>query len=189
MRSLRARKRGWRRFYRLFERVTLACAESPYDEGINLNKPKLEKIEERFHPFAGQILEYRTAFLDAMDDDFNTASAISVLFQSASAINRLMDEYQVETLSDQETRQLVLQATRTLLSDGRILGLFLKPPVQSGAGVNDALCDGLVQLLITLRQDAKAQKNFELADKIRNSLSELDIVLEDTKDGVRWKLK
>jgi cysteinyl-tRNA synthetase len=53
----------------------------------------------------------------------------------------------------------------------------------------DALVEPLINLIIRLRQEARVKKDWVSADKIRNSLKELGIVLEDTKDGVRWKLR
>ena len=55
-------------------------------------------------------------------------------------------------------------------------------------GANDGLVDDLMNLLIDLRKQARAEKNYAMADQIRNQLNEIGVVLEDTKQGTTWKL-
>jgi cysteinyl-tRNA synthetase len=66
-----------------------------------------------------------------------------------------------------------------------VLGVFRKP-VEKSSGADDALVDGLMQLVIDIRQQARADKNWAVADKIRDALKNLKIELEDGKQGVRW---
>ena len=87
--------------------------------------------------------------------------------------------------TDTNLTTLRLGAT-TLKELSAILGLF-QQPLTAAAG-NDALVDDLMQLLIQLRASARGKKDFEMADQIRNGLTDLGITLEDRKDGTGWKL-
>src|SRR5690606_5887939 len=71
-----------------------------------------------------------------------------------------------------------------------VLGLFRKPPLTSGGGEADgALVESLMQLLIDLRKEARAKKDFATSDMIRDRLGELGIALLDKKDGTAWERK
>ncbi len=111
----------------------------------------------------------------AMSDDFNTREAIAVLFDYARAVNR-----GIEAGAGRSALDGTAEAFRTF---GDILGLFQTR--EEGAD----LADGLLQLLVGLREDARKRKDFAAADRIRDALAQLGVVLEDTRDGVRWKRK
>jgi cysteinyl-tRNA synthetase len=185
--ELESKRKGLDTFYRLIDRVERASGRSPYDDLPTLLKPQLDKYDERYHALIQDILSQRTRFLDAMDDDFNTAGAISVLFQTASVINKFMDQHGVETTTSDELRELALAATRTLVEDGRILGLFEQPP-KAMEGSGESLTGSLLDLFVQLRTDAKKEKNYALADKIRNQLTDLGVTLEDRSDGTHWRI-
>ncbi|HYT00686.1 MAG TPA: cysteine--tRNA ligase [Thermoplasmata archaeon] len=115
------------------------------------------------------------AFDAAMSDDFNTREAIAVLFDYARVVNKAL-----ETGAGRASLDGTAAAFRTF---GEVLGLF-EPPAEAAD-----LVDGLMSLLVQLREDARARKDFVSADRIRDSLGALGVVLEDTRDGVRWKRK
>ena len=76
----------------------------------------------------------------------------------------------------------------TLLKElAGILGVFNKPVDAGDGGANDELVDGLMQLVISLRGSLRNEKNWALADTIRDSLNELKITLEDRPDGTLWR--
>ncbi len=114
---------------------------------------------------------YKERFLAAMDDDMNTSQAVSVLFELARDINRERDAgHSVGTA----------QAVLSELSE--VLGLRLEE------ATNDALgAAPFIELLISLRKDLREAKQYQLADGIRDGLSELDVVLEDGPGGTTWK--
>jgi cysteinyl-tRNA synthetase len=118
------------------------------------------------------------AFQDAMNDDFNTALASAALFDMAREINT----YLKQDVLDKAALQKAADVYTALLN---IMGLDFT--VENGA--NDGLVDDLMNLLIDLRKQARAEKNYAMADQIRNQLNEIGVVLEDTKQGTTWKRK
>ena len=131
--------------------------------------------------FASLLKQRKAAFQAAMDDDFNTALAIGVLFELARDCNRYLNG---DTGSISDT----LGAAYRLLTElSGVLGLSLEG-TQEAKG-NDKLLTGLLDLIIELRQKARSEKDWTTADKIRDSLKELDVILEDTPKGAKWKLK
>ena len=66
------------------------------------------------------------------------------------------------------------------------MGLFRAPPTNRGGG-SDGLTPKLMDLLIAMRQEARAKKDFPLSDRIRNGLAEIGVTLEDRKDGTIWR--
>lgn len=128
-------------------------------------------------PLHARILDLAREFEAAMDDDFNTAGAISTLHQMASELNKAP-----------ETTDLVA-ATAYIKGLARTtLGLFQFAPTTAGGG-DDELANKLMQLIITLRADARKTKNYAIADQIRKALDEAGVVLEDKPDGTLWRRK
>ena len=129
----------------------------------------------------GMSLEgpYLDRFNSAMDDDFNTREAISVLFKMAREVNRLK--------RDTDPQAAVLASQMRGL--GNILGLLELDPqayLKGEAGEGD-LADANVDALVVQRQQAKSDRNFALSDQIRDQLKVAGIVLEDSKEGTVWK--
>ena len=122
---------------------------------------------------------YLDRFNSAMDDDFNTREAISVLFKMAREVNRLK--------RDTDPQAAVLASQMRGL--GNILGLLELDPqayLRGEAGEGD-LADANVDALVVQRQQAKSDRNFALSDQIRDQLKVVGIVLEDSKEGTVWK--
>ena len=122
---------------------------------------------------------YLDRFNSAMDDDFNTREAISVLFEMAREVNRLK--------RDTDPQAAVLASQMRGL--GNILGLLELDPqayLRGEAGEGD-LADANVDALVVQRQHAKLDRNFALSDQIRDQLKVAGIVLEDSKEGTVWK--
>ncbi|ABO48742.1 cysteinyl-tRNA synthetase [Desulforamulus reducens MI-1] len=140
--------------------------------------------------FEETLQRIRLEFEKAMDDDFNTALAISYFFDLAKEVN-----IYVGKLNSKVTLEMrkILDQAHTLIKDfNRVLGI-LKEDKMTGklliemAGADDTLTEGLVQLIIKIRQEARSKKDWSTADAIRDGLKELGVVLEDTPQGVRWK--
>ncbi|WPK13181.1 cysteine--tRNA ligase [Lysinibacillus louembei] len=119
-----------------------------------------------------QIAAIQQQFEEAMNDDFNTANAITALFELA----RLANIYTTES----NTEQKVLQAFLTTFDAlSAVLGIVLK--------VEEELLDEEIEALIEERNAARKNRDFARSDEIRDQLLSLNIVLEDTRQGTRWK--
>ena len=110
-----------------------------------------------------------------MSDDFNTREAIAVLFEYSRDVNKA-----IESGVGRGPLDGAAEAFRTF---GDVLGLFQTKPSETHR------LDGVLDLIVGLREDARKRKDFGTADRIRDALAALGIVLEDARDGVRWKLK
>ena len=107
-----------------------------------------------------------------MDDDFNTAEALAAIHNLVREINTHMAD---EMLLERD-RALVLNAIKKFDS---VFGIFGEQEPQ--------LLDADIEAMIEERQQARRSRNFARSDEIRDQLAEMGIVLEDTKDGVRWR--
>ena len=120
-------------------------------------------------------------FYEAMDDDFNTALAISQMFALSKEINIYYQD--VTNGSKAFDAEDFAKVRADYLEMAGVIGIFEQ---QEAAG-NDGLADKLMEIIIAIRQDARKEKNWALADKLRDELKEAGIILEDTPNGVRWK--
>ena len=115
-----------------------------------------------------------------MDDDLNTAEALAAIYEYVRAMNTALDENQFQEDNRWDAAK-VLEVFDTVFD-------VLKPTAPA-ATKEAGLSDNEIDALIAERNDAKKGKNFKRSDEIRNLLLEKGILLEDTKDGVRWKRK
>ena len=129
---------------------------------------------------AAQAETFLRDFDAAMDDDFNTALAISQMFGLAKEINRYHQEVERGAAFDAANFKKAADAYHAM---AEIIGIF----EQEEEAADDGLADALMELIIGIRQEARAAKNWAVADKIRDGLKEAGVVLEDTPTGVRWK--
>ena len=125
--------------------------------------------------FADTLPSYRDRYIAAMDDDFNTADAISVIFELVREANSL-------TGSDKNPTKAAAQAALDMFNElVNVLGLIY------GGDDEDKELAEKVEALIEARQNARKEKNWAEADRIRDELKDMGIVLMDTKQGVQWK--
>nr|WP_319401237.1 cysteine--tRNA ligase [uncultured Carboxylicivirga sp.] len=127
------------------------------------------------------VAELKDKCYAAISDDLNTPILISHLFEGVKWINTLLDGKATLTEDDLE---LFKELMTTMVFN--ILGLQAQ---ETQGGGNDALLNETVNLLLNLRVDAKANKDWATADKIRNELQALGIIIKDTKDGFEWEIK
>jgi len=182
---------GLESFYRLFKRLERITGGSFYElEVVDRSKGDTRFTTQLLSPPATALLDAvkqnRERFLAAMDDDFNTGGAVAELFELARHINKFIDEHKLETEPDKDTylRTAVVEAFSVLRELSATLGLFMAPPSQTGGG--DKHVAGVMQLIIELRADARAKKDFATADKIRAALTAADVTLEDRAGGTEW---
>lgn len=135
-----------------------------------LSKAEDREISEEEKKMLKQVDGYVEDFINSMEDDINTADAIASLFELIKFTNSNFDE---------KTPKSVIQyAYDNLVKISKILGILYKE--------NEILEDEIMEL-IEKRTQARKNKDYRLADKIRDQLKEMGIVLEDTPEGVKWK--
>ena len=122
-----------------------------------------------------------------MDDDFNSGAAVSELFELVRLLNKFIDSEKLEEAQNPEACGSLDRGVQTLRELSSLLGLFQEAPV--GAGGDDALVGKLMELMIELRAEARAKKDFATSDRIRDGLNELGITIEDRKDGTGWRIE
>ena len=172
-------------FYRLFKRYTRATGKDFYDLAAPTTRDA-GAIDTGDDETLKAAAACREKFLTAMDDDFNTGGAIGELFELAKLTNKFSDDAGLET--DNKTDADIAKFTQLLTSIKElagILGIFVQPPAQAG-GAGDELLGQVMQLVIDLRAEARANKNFATADAIRDGIGPLGIVLEDRAGGTEW---
>ena len=130
-----------------------------------------EKMTEEEKEKFEKSKEYVDSFEKAMDDDFNTADAIAAVFELVKYIN---------TTADGESSGEYLESLlKRLVSLTDVLGIIVEK--------EDEIIDADIEALIAERQAARKEKNFARADQIRDELLAKGIILEDTREGVKWK--
>ncbi|AWZ49558.1 cysteine--tRNA ligase [Hathewaya limosa] len=136
-----------------------------------LDEVKTEGLMKEEKELLKEINSFKEKFIEKMDDDFNTADAISVIFDLIKEVN-----LKVNANSSKELVKSALDLIREL---GEVLGILQKSTKGS--------LEEEVEALIEQRQQARKDKNWALADKIRDDLKAKGITLEDTPQGIRWK--
>ncbi|TXC85579.1 cysteine--tRNA ligase [Metabacillus litoralis] len=148
-----------------FERITTSYGNLQHRKNSSTN------LTENNDKWLNKIKEFRQQFEKEMDDDFNTANAISVLFELSKQANYYVEE--------QNTAEDVIQAFLDELDSlGDVLGIKF---------ASNQLLDEEIEAMIQQRIQARKERNFALSDEIRDKLKELNIILEDTPQGTRWK--
>ena len=162
------------------------------NEALKASRKGMERLMDglaqldRVQPAAaGQVTTAYTDALrqkcyDAMNDDFNTPIVISHLFDACHIINQLADGKDTIT---PDALDALRQTFQTFFSD--ILGMKTE---HAGSGEREAAFSQAVDLLLQLRSQAKANKDWATSDKIRDELQALGFEVKDTKDGATWKL-
>ena len=176
-------------FYRFFKRYQRVAGESFYDL-----TPPARREEGDLSPGESELLktvdQHRQRFLEAMDDDFNTGGAIGELFELLRALNRFVDQQKLEDEKARSAEKLeqLRRGTLALRELTAVLGLF-REPIEAPAAGDDQLTGKLIELLIEIRADARKNKDFATADKVRDRLGEIGVKLEDRPSGTEWTIE
>ena len=152
-----------------------ASVERLYNAVANLenllDEVSSETMTEEEAKYLESLDKYRQKYIEKMDDDFNTADAITVLFELSKDLNT--------NVTIDSSKELVTKSLELMRELGKPLGMLQKTTKGS--------LEDEVEALIEQRQQARKNRDFALADKIRDDLKARGIVLEDTPQGVRWK--
>jgi cysteinyl-tRNA synthetase len=135
-----------------------------------LSKAEDREINEEEKEMLKQVDIYVKDFINSMEDDINTADAIASLFELIKFTN--------SNFSEKTSKSVIQYAYDNLIKLSKILGILNKE--------NEILEDEILEL-IEKRTQARKNKDYQLADKIRDQLKEMGIILEDTPEGVKWK--
>lgn len=146
----------------------------------------LKKYEGQFDveaagasPLQPAIESLKTQFTDAMDTDFNTAQALGAIFTFVSEVNKAL------TTHGAGAGPVLAEAYQVLTETCEVLGI-------GSADVQEADTpehrDDLIALLLEIREDARSRKDWDTSDKIRDRLKELNIEIQDTREGATWKI-
>ncbi len=130
-----------------------------------------------------RLEEYGTRFKEAMNDDFNTPRAIATLFDLSREVNTLLTSGEAMSCGTLESINGLYQTLAV-----EVLGLSLHELPGGALQGEGELVDGLLRMLIDMRQDARQSRDWARADAIRDHLAGMGILLEDGPEGTRWRL-
>jgi cysteinyl-tRNA synthetase len=156
--ALQASEKGFERLMESYKTLQTLVAAAPSSENIDALEAKC---------------------YEAMNDDFNAPVLVANLFEGARIINSVNDGKETITAED-------LTLLKKTMRDFTFSVLGLADEKQ-GSG-NETVVDGLMQTILGIRQQAKANKDFATSDQIRDKLAALNIVIKDGKDGATWEL-
>lgn len=154
-------KAGLERLYNAKQRVEFIISKLS-DDAENAEELKLEE----------ELNSFRQKFIAAMDDDLNTADALSVVFELARFMN--------SNVNEKSTKEFATHVLNEFNEFTGVLNIVNKKQEED-------MLDEEIEALIQKRTEAKKNRDFKLADEIRNELLEKGIVLEDTRQGVKWR--
>lgn len=162
-----------------FSLELLDSAKSAYERITNtisnlenmLNESEVEEFNDVDKNYADHINSYREKYIEKMDDDFNTADGIAVIFDMVRDINT--------NVNGNSSKMLIKNCIDIIKELGSPLGIL--------QNVARGSLEEEIEKLIEERQKARKERNWALADEIRDDLKAKGIILEDTPQGVRWK--
>ncbi|WP_265446889.1 cysteine--tRNA ligase [Acetivibrio straminisolvens] len=136
---------------------------------------QVDKMTESERELEKRLLEIKAKFIEAMDDDINTADAIAAVFDIVKEVNTNVN-------ANSNPSKEIIDYSHSLIKElGGVLGIAQKSRQKS--------IDSEIQELIDRRQQARKEKDWKTADEIRDKLKEMGIILEDTPQGVKWTIK
>ena len=150
---------------------------------VRLNRHQLQTASsgDDGNAFLGEIEQVKTDFVSVMDDDFSTPKAIAILQEFTRKVNSLLN-------NDATVSTAVLEAIDSAYNElgGDVLGIIPIEEVQvAGNSEREAK---LIEMLITMRNEARANKDWATSDTIRDRLADAGVILEDRSDGTIWKV-
>jgi cysteinyl-tRNA synthetase len=182
--NIAATEKSLEGFYRLFETAERLTGVNYYSLEAPKTKATATKLDGLPAEFAAALSEQRAKFIEAMDDDFSSGGAVACLFEIRRILNSFINDKKLEA-GGTDADKVALKTGLTLLKElTNLLGVLRTAPAKKGG--DDELANGLMDLILDIRADARTNKNWPVADKIRNALKALNIVVEDSPSGARW---
>lgn len=178
--------RAMQGFYRFFERYERITGERFNDLEAPARRSDFDRAGASAL-FLNEIAQHRAAFLECMDDDFNTGGAIGCLHELLTTLNRFADAEKLDDPGvDAAKRSDFRRGVIVLRELSNILGVF-RGQKEAASAQSDKLLNDVMQLLLELRADARKNKNFAMADQIRQRLTQMGVTLEDRAGGSGWR--
>ena len=167
-----------------FSDKALDAAQKGYEK-LTQNMARIFKLQEKTvegkdENFEQKIAEFEKQFYAEMDDDFNTPRAIAAVFNFLKEVNGWIDNNSVFA---NETVEKLVDVIKVTVDE--ILGLIKDGDTDETSSQADI--DGIIRILLDLRNKFRAQKQFDLSDEIRDRLKEINIEIKDTKEGTFWE--
>jgi cysteinyl-tRNA synthetase len=155
---------------------SLSAVKNLYKVLKDIDYLSMDKLPD----FSNRQNELINQFTEAMDDDFNSAKALAVIFEAAK-----------ETRNNQNSQIEKQRFARLVVELGKVLGFFRDLEIKLADNNNDISqkTAGLIELLINYRKEFKKARNWEWADRIRDDLAEMKIKLKDTPQGTEWEIE
>jgi cysteinyl-tRNA synthetase len=187
--NMKEAESGLERIYSALARIDEIVDGSTLNEIVSLDENSLSAAERELMERAENL---PGRFMEAMDDDFNTAQALGYIFDLLRTVNKVV----VDTKESSESLPLILARTRKhLLETGSVLGIFTRNPGDYLQGMKYSkmaelgISEEEIEKLIEERTQARKAKNYKRSDEIRDLLLEKNIVLLDSAQGTTWKVK
>ena len=175
--ALQASEKGLKRLWEAYENLGKLSGETGHALSVQVSRDEAadQDLESRVKKLISEFDEF-------MNDDFSTARVLANMFELAPVINSMKDKIIPLTSLSKETFELLQKQFSVYIED--ILGL------KSVSAEDNEKLQGVMQLLIDIRKEAKGKKDFVTSDKIRNQLAQLGITLKDEKGGeMSWSVE
>ena len=165
--------------------ASLSAAEKGYERLLEAYRSLCgisSSVQKSDQPLAAQLTDGIQAAFEEMNDDFNVPKSLARLFELCPFINKMAEGQ----LHPDDAGQDALEKLKKGFDD-LLFGIYGLKDESAAADDQTERLDGLMQLVIDLRQRARENKDWAISDKIRDSLAELDIEVKDGKEGTTWK--
>ncbi|QGU00755.1 Cysteinyl-tRNA synthetase [Candidatus Syntrophocurvum alkaliphilum] len=150
------------------------------DEFVNDDISGNTELDEESKAFIQEVEGLKDNFINAMDDDLNTAKALGYLFEMSHSINSFIAK---ADKNDKSKQSVAKKAYITYTEMGSVLNIFIK------SEKTDSNIDSIIEVLLDLRQLARKEKDYALSDSIRDFLSQNGVKIEDTSEKTRFRLE
>ena len=179
-------------------RSPIDFTEKAMDEarkGLDKMYALFARVEEKIGSVSEQNIKHGDCwqqFCEAMDDDFNSARGIGIIFDTVRKVNRMLDQY--ENSDSDQIKQTIQSGLADIRRTGNILGMLLEKPAvyfgkkQAQVLEQKSVDPTMIAKMVEERSAARKAKNWKKADQVRNQLADMDVILEDRAEGTVWKI-